>query len=225
MICWNYFENITQKQTPVRGQFTVYVAIATLYKITIKHGVPRGTVLGPLIFLLYVNDFSEKLEAENDTVQFAEDTSIICKFESNENIALNIEKAMEQTEKYLTEKQLTLNADKIEILFVYKAYQYGSRVYFKGEVIKPTHACRYLNRVQIDSNLTSENPLNSFLSKMVNATGSLYLVRNQIPLKVRFGVFKSVVISHLSFSRIFGQTRTAKTNRINRQINWGIKVC
>ena len=46
-------------------------------KITINHGVPRGTVLGPLIFLLYVNDFSEKLKGENDVVQIAEDTSII----------------------------------------------------------------------------------------------------------------------------------------------------
>ena len=43
-------------------------------------------MLGPLIFRLYVNDFSEKLEGENDVVQFADDTSIICKFERNENI-------------------------------------------------------------------------------------------------------------------------------------------
>ena len=39
-------------------------------------------------------------------------------------------------------------------------------------------------------------------------------------------VFKSVVLSHLSFSGVFLQTLTVKNiNRINRQINWGIKVC
>ena len=96
---------------------------------------------------------------------------------------------------------------------------------FKGEVIKPAHACRYLG-VQIDSNLTFENHLNTVLSKMANAIRSLYLVRNQIPLKVRIDVFKSVVLSHLSFSGVFLQTLTVKNiNRINRQINWGIKVC
>ena len=79
--------------------------------------------------------------------------------------------------------------------------------------------------VQIDSNLTFENHLNSVLSKMANAIRSLYLVGNQIPLKVRIDVFKSVVLSHLSFSGVFLQTLTLKNiNRINRQINWEIKV-
>ena len=61
---------------------------------------------------------------------------------------------------------------------------------------------------------------------MANAFRSLYLVRNQIPLKVRIDVFKSVVLSHLSFSGVFLQTLTMKNiNRINRQIYLGIKVC
>ena len=88
----------------------------------------------------------------------------------------------------------------------------------KGEIIKPAHACRFLG-------VTFENHLNSVLSKMAYAILSLYLVRNQIPLKVRIDVFKSVVLSHLSFSRVFHQTLTVKNiKRINRQINWGIKI-
>ena len=96
---------------------------------------------------------------------------------------------------------------------------------FRGDVIKPAHPCRYLG-VQIGSNLTFENHLNSVLRKMAKAIRSLYLVRNQIPLKVRIDVFKSVVLSRLSFSGVFLQTLTKKNiNCINRQINWGIKVC
>ena len=194
-------------------------------KININHSVPQGTVLGPLIFLLYVNDFSEKLEGKIDVVQFADDTSIICKLERNENNPQKTEKKIEQTEKYLTENQLTLNADKTGMLFFTNHTNSDPEILFKGEVIKPAHACRYLG-VQFDSNLTFENHLNSVLSKMANAIRSLYLVRNQIHLKVRIDVFKSVVLSHLSFSGVFLQTLTVKNiNHINRQINWGIKVC
>ena len=125
----------------------------------------------------------------------------------------------------MTENKLTLNSDKTEMLFFTNHTNSDPEFSFKGEVTKPAHACRYLG-VRIYSNLTFENHLNSDLSKMADAIRSLYLVRNQIPLKVRIDVFKSVVLSHLSFSGVFLQTLTAKKiNRINRQINWGIKVC
>ena len=77
-------------------------------------------------------------------------------------------------------------ADKTDILF-FKIHNHTNsdpEFTFKGKVIKPAHAFGYLG-VQIDSNLTLENHLNSVLSKMDNAIRSLYLVRNQIPLKVR----------------------------------------
>ena len=150
-------------------------------------------MLGPLIFLLYVHDFSEKLEGENDVVQFLDDTSITCKIERNENIPQKIEKILEQI--------------LVEMFFFTNHTNSDPEFSFKGKVIKPAHACRYLG-VQIDSNLTFENHLNSGLSKMADAIRSLYLVRNQIPLKVRTDVFKLVVLLHLSFSGVFLQTPT-----------------
>ena len=182
-------------------------------------------MLGPLIFLLYVNDFSEKLDGENNVAQFADDTSIICKFERNENIPQKILKKLEQTDKYLTENQLTLNADKTEMLFFTNHTNSDPEFSFKGEVIKPAHACRYLG-VQIASDLTFESHLSSGFSKMANAIRSLYLLRNKIPLKIKIDVFKSVVLSYLSFSGVFLQTLTVKNiKRIKRQINWGLKAC
>ena len=48
--------------------------------VVINHGVPQGTVLGPLIFILYVNDFSEAVSTNCDVLQFADDTAILsCK--------------------------------------------------------------------------------------------------------------------------------------------------
>ena len=61
---------------------------------------------------------------------------------------------------------------------------------------------------------------------MAAALCSLYLIRNHIPLEVRLQVFKSLVLSHLSFSGVYLKTLLAKNiQRIYRQINWGIKVC
>ena len=61
---------------------------------------------------------------------------------------------------------------------------------------------------------------------MATAISSIYLIRYQLPLKARMMLFKSLVLSHLTFSALFFQNlKFSAMQRINRQINWGIKVC
>ena len=57
---------------------------------------------------------------------------------------------------------------------------------------------------------------------IARASGGFY----QVPLKTRINLFKSLVLSHLDFSAIFFQNLPSYSiDRINKQINWGIKVC
>ena len=86
-------------------------------------------------------------------VQFADHTSIICKFEIG-NISQKIESIWEQTDKYLTENQITLYANKTEMLLFTNHTNWDPEFTFKDEVTKPAHACHNLG---IDPNLTFEN--------------------------------------------------------------------
>ena len=91
--------------------------------------------------------------------------------------------------------------------------------------MKPIDECRYLG-VILDKELTYQKQLNNVISKMALAIRSIYLVRNQIPLKARINLFRSLVLSHLEFSAIFFQSLPSYSiDRINKQIRWGIKVC
>ena len=94
-----------------------------------------------------------------------------------------MKKILEKTDKNLTEKQLASNADETDLLLFANDTNSDPEFTFKGEVVKPTHACRYLG-IQIDTTLSLENHLNTVLTKMATAILSLYLVKNQIPLKV-----------------------------------------
>ena len=50
--------------------------------ITLEQGVPQGTVLGPLIFNLYINNLNKQIDKTCKIVQYADDTLLFC--ENNE---------------------------------------------------------------------------------------------------------------------------------------------
>ena len=153
------------------------------------------------------------------------DTSILCRYEPGETIATKIENILLKTDSYLKENQLTLNADKTELLYFSTRDELEPKVTFNGILIKSAESCRYL-AIHHDSKLTFEAHLIVAFKKMAAAIQSLNLVRNLIPFEVRLQVFKSLVLSHLSFKRVYLHTLSAKNiPRINREINWGIKVC
>ena len=194
--------------------------------VVINHGVHQGTVLGPLIFILYVNDFSEAVSTNCDVLQFADDTAILCLAKNEANLQLIAEDTLNKTDQYMKQNRLTLNEKKTELMvFRNEKLPIIETVDFKGHRLEASEKCRYLG-VIIDRELTYQNQLNKVISKMASAIRSLYLVRYQVPLKIRINLFKSLVLSHLDFSAIFFQNLPSYSiDRINKQINWGIKVC
>ena len=121
---------------------------------------------------------------------------------------------------------LTLNRDKTEIVVFSKNGESKiEQFHYNGIFIEPKTSCRYLG-IMIDNNLNFDIQLNKTLTKKANAIRSIYLVRHFLRLKARIVLFKSLVLSHLNFSAIFFQSLSVMSlQRVNKQINWGIKFC
>ena len=126
----------------------------------------------------------------------------------------------------MKQNRLTLNEEKKELMvFRNEKLPIFETVDFKGHRLEASEKCRYLS-VKIDRELIYQNQLNKVVSKMASEIRSLYLVRYQVPLKTRINLFKSLFLSYLDFSAIFFQNLPSYSiYRINKQINWGIKVC
>ena len=75
----------------------------------INHGIPQGTVLGPLAFILFEIDFGEELGKSTNVLQFADDTAILCHEKNEQSLKAKAKKILMETEQYMKQKKLTLN--------------------------------------------------------------------------------------------------------------------
>ncbi len=77
-------------------------------------GVPQGSILGPLFFLIYINDLPKSIN--NELILFTDDTTAIIKNKLVTDLPTHISNVMEDMEKWFTINGLKLNLDKTQII-------------------------------------------------------------------------------------------------------------
>jgi hypothetical protein len=82
----------------------------------IMHGVPQRSILGPLLFLLYINDLPKIVNDNAEVVLYVDDTSIIITILNPTSITNSANKILQVINKWFTTNLLSLNADKTQYM-------------------------------------------------------------------------------------------------------------
>ena len=165
-------------------------------------GVPQGSNLGPLFFLIFVNDLSSILTCNMD--QYADDSTLTATGKTAAIIGENLEVNCAIVSNWMVENQLKLNADKTHILTL-GTQERLSKPGYKVSITMDGYALEEspdksetLLGIEIDSNLKWHNQIAKLLQKLKKRLAGLAHIKFVLPYHLRKivseGMFNSVLV-------------------------------
>ena len=192
----SYLENRTQKCS-VNGSLSNSCSLTC--------GVPQGTILGPLLLLLYINDLPNCL-TNCKSRMYADDTHLTYASSNLENVQFCLNEDLANVFDWLQANKLTLNMTKTEFMLI------GSRQRLDTLTTSPTirmnstqvsnvRATKSLG-VMIDDKLDWHNHIEKLTKKIASGIGALKRIRHLIPASTLHLIYQALIKPHFDYCDI-----------------------
>ena len=178
-------------------------------------GVPQGSILGPLLFLIYINDLPNASE-QLQPIMFADDTTLSCSGPNLDNLIQNLNVELRNFTNWSIANKLTINTDKTEMmLFSNRKFDIdGNQVCLHSEHIDFQSKCNFLG-VLIDNKLSFSFHIQNIIGKLSKNCGILYKIRNLLSIQARMNFYYSLMYPYLTYNIIiWGNTHKTHLNQL-----------
>jgi hypothetical protein len=183
----------------------------------ITHGVPQGSILGPLLFLIYVNDLPSCLNYSKP-VLFADDTSI-CHAHQNMNILVSqINSDLNNLNDWFKSNKMSLNISKTHyIIFKAKTTLPTNTINIGGIPLMNKTSTIFLG-MHIDDQLNWHNHILHVQKKLNSSLYALNRAKNLLNTKNLKILYYALIDSHISYGlTLWGGSHQSYVNRVITQ--------
>jgi Reverse transcriptase (RNA-dependent DNA polymerase)/Endonuclease/Exonuclease/phosphatase family len=168
-------------------------------------GVPQGSILGPILFLIFIDDIKE-LILHGDLQLFADDIALIYSEQNWENIEDNMNSDLQQLEIWMSRNKLVVNTKKSNFIAFGNNEEPDLSIKFKNDTLDITKSVKYLG-VIIDRKLNFSEHINFIKKKCSVIVGILYKLKNIIPNSVKKLIYFGLIHSNISYAcEVWGHT-------------------
>ena len=197
-------------------------------KLDVSCGVPQGSVLGPLFFLIYVNDIQEALE-DCGLKLYADDTVLYQSGVNADQAVAKLQGSMDTFARWCRMNALTINAKKTKVMF------FGSRnkvkkgknisVNLNGETLRPVPSFKYLG-FTLDPTLSFSHHVSSVVRSVQHKISLLSKIKVYLNQDVAITIYKSMILPYFDYADvIFGNANAGELDKLQRLQNCCLKLC
>ena len=185
-----------------RQQFTQFNNNCSSFS-TVRTGVPQGSVLGPLLFLIYINDMANSTSFFY-ILSYADDTTLFCSFDKFENLAVLLNEMNNEIQKFddwLTVNKLALNIEKTKFMLFSKQPKFvpDVRPLIRNSPLQKVSQFDFLG-VLFDSALTWKPHINKISNKISRISGVICRLRHILPKHILLCLYNALIMPHLNYS-------------------------
>ena len=198
-----------------REQFVEFDNVSSKV-LKVQCGVPQGSNLGPLLFLIYINDLasvSPKLFA----ILFADDSNFFYTHKNIDTIFDTLNTELEKIVKWLNANKMSLNVDKTHymIFTTRKKSAFSNRdIIINGSKIDEVVVTKFLG-VLIDNNLTWKCHIDHLCSKVSKNIGILRKLRGKLDTETLTTLYYSFIYPYCHYCiHVWGSTYDTHLNKV-----------
>ena len=182
----------------------------------VKSGVPQGSVLGPTLFVLYINDLPDALH--EDVVKLFADDAKLSKSISSVEDAISLQKTVDKLVQWSDKWSLSLNSNKCKVLHLAKSENaYKHKYSMPGAdgpvILQETEYEKDLG-VYVDSKLTFETHVNKSVQSANKITGIIKRNFKYMGEDIFLNLYKTLVRPYLEYSSAVWDPATIRDQKL-----------